>query len=60
MGVGYIIGPRLASLNFSGGVVAWGLLVPLLLYFLGPQLTQNLPAGTAARIMEHACARYLV
>jgi putative OPT family oligopeptide transporter len=38
--VGYIIGPRLASLNFAGGVVAWGLLVPLLIYFLGP----NLPA----------------
>ncbi len=38
IGVGYIIGPRLAALNFSGGVVAWGLLVPLLIYFLGPQL----------------------
>ncbi|MGC9969967.1 MAG: oligopeptide transporter, OPT family [Bryobacteraceae bacterium] len=38
LGVGYIIGPRLAALNFSGGVVAWGLLVPLLAYFLGPHL----------------------
>jgi putative OPT family oligopeptide transporter len=38
LGVGYIIGPRLAALNFSGGVIAWGLLVPLLAYFLGPQL----------------------
>jgi putative OPT family oligopeptide transporter len=26
--------------------VAWGLLVPLLLYFLGPQLTKDLPPGT--------------
>src|SRR5271157_5735856 len=25
LGVGYIIGPRLASLNFAGGVIAWGL-----------------------------------
>jgi hypothetical protein len=24
IGVGYIIGPRLASLNFAGGVFAWG------------------------------------
>jgi putative OPT family oligopeptide transporter len=48
LGVGYIIGPRLAALNFSGGVIAWGLLVPLLLYFLGPQLTANAPAGAAA------------
>ncbi len=47
LGVGYIIGPRLAALNFSGGVVAWGLLVPLLLYFLGPQLEANLPAGSS-------------
>ncbi len=30
LGVGYIIGPRLAALNFAGGVLAWGLLVPLL------------------------------
>lgn len=33
MGVGYIIGPRLASLNFSGGVLAWGLLTPMIAYF---------------------------
>src|SRR5580704_9925097 len=32
LGVGYIIGPRLASLNFAGGVIAWGLLVPLILF----------------------------
>ncbi len=33
MGVGYIIGPRLAALNFSGGVLAWGLLAPMIAYF---------------------------
>jgi len=38
IGVGYIIGPELAALNFSGSVVAWGLLIPLLIFFLGPQL----------------------
>ncbi|HXW14199.1 MAG TPA: oligopeptide transporter, OPT family [Terriglobia bacterium] len=38
LGVGYIIGPRLASLNFAGGVLAWGLLVPLLTFVLGPTL----------------------
>lgn len=38
MGVGYIIGPELAALNFTGGLLAWGLFVPLLLYFLGPEL----------------------
>jgi putative OPT family oligopeptide transporter len=45
LGVGYIIGPRLAALNFSGGVIAWGLLVPLFIYFLGPQLKTALPPG---------------
>jgi putative OPT family oligopeptide transporter len=44
IGVGYIIGPRLASLNFAGGVFAWGLLVPLLMYFLGPQIRNFIPA----------------
>ncbi|HET7205853.1 MAG TPA: oligopeptide transporter, OPT family [Terriglobales bacterium] len=46
LGVGYIIGPRLAALNFAGGVLAWGLLVPLLIYFLGPNLPA-MPPGTA-------------
>ena len=41
IGVGYIIGPRLASLNFAGGVLAWGLFAPLLVYFLGPQLVTS-------------------
>ena len=37
MGVGYIIGPRLAAINFSGGVLAWGFLVPLILLINGPE-----------------------
>jgi putative OPT family oligopeptide transporter len=41
IGVGYIIGPRLASLNFAGGVLAWGLFAPLLMFFLGPQLVER-------------------
>ncbi len=36
MGVGYIIGPKLGALNFAGGVIAWGLLVPIISYFLAP------------------------
>ncbi len=46
LGVGYIIGLRLAALQFSGGVLAWGVMVPLLMYFLGPQLKQYIPADT--------------
>jgi len=42
MGVGYIIGPTLAALNFTGGLLAWGLFVPLLLYIMGPQLIASL------------------
>ncbi|MEI6748070.1 MAG: OPT family oligopeptide transporter [Bacteroidales bacterium] len=38
MGVGYIIGPRLAALNFSGGLIAWGLLAPIIFYFIGPSI----------------------
>ena len=38
MGVGYIIGPKLGALNFSGGLIAWGLLAPIILYFIGPNL----------------------
>lgn len=45
IGVGYIIGPRLASLNFAGGMLAWGLFVPLLLYFLGPTFEAKFAGG---------------
>ncbi|MBM3758268.1 MAG: oligopeptide transporter, OPT family [Acidobacteria bacterium] len=45
IGVGYIIGPRLAALNFSGGVLAWGFLIPALIYFLGDDLRKFLPAN---------------
>jgi len=47
IGVGYIIGPELAALNFSGGVLAWGLMVPLLIYLLGPELISMLPPDPA-------------
>jgi putative OPT family oligopeptide transporter len=46
LGVGYIIGLRLAALQFSGGVLAWGLMVPLIMFFLGPQVKHYLPADT--------------
>jgi putative OPT family oligopeptide transporter len=53
MGVGYIIGPKLASLNFSGGVLAWGLLTPMILYFLAPSLDLNAMAA-ALMAKNHA------
>ena len=43
VGVGYVIGPTLAALNFSGSILAWGLLVPLFVYFLGHQLAHFAP-----------------
>ena len=45
LGVGYIIGPRLAALNFAGGVLAWGLMVPLLTYTIGPYIQAQQPEG---------------
>ncbi len=45
MGVGYIIGPTLASLNFAGGLLAWGLFVPLLVFFLGPSMMEGFAAS---------------
>jgi putative OPT family oligopeptide transporter len=48
MGVGYVIGPTLAALQFSGGLLAWGVLVPLFMFFLGPKLQEFLPAGAGA------------
>src|SRR3954469_14715337 len=47
LGVGYIIGPRLGALNFAGGVLAWGLLVPLLTFTIGPYIQAAQPEGHA-------------
>jgi putative OPT family oligopeptide transporter len=33
IGIGYIIGPRYAFVNVAGGVLAWWVLIPLLLFF---------------------------
>lgn len=63
LGVGYIIGVRLAALQFSGGVIAWGLMVPLLIYFLGPQLHAFIPAATPTSSwseLSGAVWRYIV
>ncbi len=47
IGVGYIIGPELGALNFAGGVLSWGLFVPLLVFFLGPSRIDSYLAGAA-------------
>ncbi len=47
IGIGYIIGPTLASINVSGGVIAWWVLIPLLLFF-DPDLPRRLGAGGTA------------
>jgi putative OPT family oligopeptide transporter len=44
MGIGYIIGPRLAAINFSGSVFAWWVLIPLVL-FIDPDLPRRLATG---------------
>ena len=50
IGIGYIIGPQLASINVAGGVMAWWILIPLLLFF-DPDLPRrlgNADSGVAA------------
>jgi putative OPT family oligopeptide transporter len=45
LGVGYIIGPRIAGVIFSGGVFAWLVVMPAIKFF-GSHLTANLYPGT--------------
>ncbi len=47
MSVGYIIGPKYAAVNFSGGVLAWLVFIPLAL-FLNPSFYEQLSAGGTA------------
>lgn len=45
MGIGYIIGPRLSAINFSGTVFAWWVLIPLAL-FIDPDLARRLASAS--------------
>ena len=45
LGVGYIIGPRISSMMFAGGVMAYLLLIPLIKYF-GAEIGGLVPPGT--------------
>jgi putative OPT family oligopeptide transporter len=45
LGVGYIIGPRIAGVIFSGGVFAWLVVMPAIKFF-GGHLTSNVYPGT--------------
>ncbi len=70
IGVGYIIGPKLASLNFSGGIIAWGLLAPAILYFVAPYIdmqawaeylvAQNLAVDTQAAMSKISNPSYQI
>jgi len=53
IGIGYIIGPRLASINVAGGIIAWWILIPLLLFF-DPDLGRRI--GT----QDHGIQAYTV
>lgn len=47
IGVGYVIGYELAAINFSGGLLAWLVFIPLA-YFLNPGLEATLAAASGA------------
>src|SRR3954447_10238369 len=51
LGVGYIIGPRIASIMVAGGVLAYLVFVPAIAYF-GEGLTQPLAPATAKAIKD--------
>ncbi len=51
LGVGYIIGPRIAGIMFAGGAMAYWVLIPMIRYF-GEYLTEPLaPATTLIKDM---------
>ena len=62
LGVGYIIGLRLSALQFAGSLLAWGFLVPLLMYFMGPNLKQFIPGEMPSDwiLMADSVWRYIV
>jgi putative OPT family oligopeptide transporter len=53
LGVGYIIGPRIAGIMFAGGALSYLVLIPMIKFF-GGALARPLPPATALRIGEMA------
>jgi putative OPT family oligopeptide transporter len=45
LGVGYIVGPRIASLIFSGGLLGWLVIIPLISHFGGGLESAVYPAS---------------
>jgi putative OPT family oligopeptide transporter len=41
IGIGYLIGPRYAYVTASGGVLAWWVLIPLILFIQGPGVSPD-------------------
>ncbi len=56
--VGYIIGPRLAAVAFSGGAFGWLFLVPLLL-FIDPDLGQRAGGAANAELADSVWRNYV-
>jgi len=67
MGVGYVIGPRIAGTMFAGGVLSWLVLLPLLSILgayipvpfppIHPNFANNPATGTAFKISEMSAAQ---
>jgi putative OPT family oligopeptide transporter len=67
MGVGYVIGPRIAGTMFAGGVLSWLVLLPLLSILgayinvpfppIHPNFANNPATGQAFRILEMSPAQ---
>ncbi len=51
LGVGYIIGPRVAAVLLAGGAVGWLVLIPLI-YLFGSAATTPIPPESTVRIAE--------
>lgn len=64
IGIGYIIGPRLATINFTGGIIAWWVLIPLVLFAdpdlpirLGTQLRGQVPLDVVTNTVWYNIVR---
>ena len=59
MGVGYVIGPRIAGVMFAGGVLSWLVLLPLL-SIMGNHMTVPFPPVPASGLrIDQMSARQL-
>lgn len=59
LGVGYIIGPRIASIMVGGGLLSWVVLIPMIVFFVPDASLEPETHGSLLKLAEFVWNKYI-